>query len=130
MKFWTIGYGNRKPQDFAEILKQAGITAVCDIRRNPYSAWSGSYTAKELEKLLDQKGINYHWLEELGNPSKENITEFEHLMEAEADKRLARLLELDESAICILCAEMDVKRCHRNIIAQHLGKRGHEVAHL
>ncbi len=51
MKFWTIGYGNREPPDFVEILKQAGITAVCDTRRNPYSAWSGSYTAKGLRKF-------------------------------------------------------------------------------
>ncbi len=130
MTFYTIGYGNRKIDDFLKVLTEAGITAVCDVRRDPYHAWSGTYTFSKLQKILSERGIHYYWLDELGNPSKENVTEFELLMEKEAEPRLTRLLALDEKSICLLCAEMDVERCHRSIIAQYLAVLGHVINNL
>jgi len=71
MTIYTIGYGNRKIEEFLNILTQAGIAAICYVRCDPHHAWTGYYTARKLERILNEKGINYYWLEELGNPSKD-----------------------------------------------------------
>ena len=72
MKFFTIGYGGRKPREFLDALRKRGIKAIVDVRLRPNRASMGTYmkakTAdKGIQRLLGEGGMEYFPLVELGN---------------------------------------------------------------
>jgi uncharacterized protein (DUF488 family) len=138
MKLFTIGYGGRTPGNFLGLLKQSGVRAVVDVRLRPDRANRGIWARAKLPhqgiaRLLGEAGIEYHSLVELGNL----FAEFEdwqeryrRLLERCGDLLLERLAGVPEP-FCLLCAEQDFRRCHREQIAEHLARtRGAEVEHL
>ncbi len=72
MKFYTVGYDGRKPQEFLDLLKQKGVKVVIDVRLRPDRSSMGSYAKaksqdKGIQKLLSSVGIEYISTVELGN---------------------------------------------------------------
>ena len=72
MKYYTIRYGGRNPQEFVDTLKDHGITVVVDVRLRPEHSSMGTYVRakdsnKGIEGLLARSGIEYIWLPEIGN---------------------------------------------------------------
>lgn len=137
-KFFTIGYGGKKPTDFANLLKASGVKLVVDIRLKPHRAYMGIFAKaktpdKGIEKLLASVGIGYVWLPELGNPFlsendwKEKYTK---LLEAEGTERTEQLRALQEQAFCLLCAEKDFQNCHRLQVAEYLRNSGTELVEV
>jgi len=137
VKFYTIGYGGRKPKDFLDILKQKGIKAVVDIRLRPDRASMGTYikakTAdKGIQRLLADGGIEYFSLVELGNiflEQEEWRGRYRQLLEKTGDLLTERLLKIP-NPFCIMCAEKSSAECHRRELSDYLGKKGHEVEHI
>lgn len=137
MRFYTIGYGGRNPQDFLDLLKQKEIKILVDVRLRPDRASMGSYVkAKSHDKgivaLLAKANIDYVSLIELGNLflEYEDWQERYHLFLDKAGDLLIERLRQIQEPFCLMCAEKSVTMCHRQLIADYLVRNGNEVEHI
>ena len=138
MKFFTIGYGGRKPDEFASLLSLHGDRTVADLRIHPDRASMGAYVKartadKGIERLLSERGIAYRSILELGNLFRDLDdwrAPYRALFERAGDLLAGRLGELPEP-FCLLCAEKRVAECHRLVIADFLvATKGWSVEHI
>jgi uncharacterized protein (DUF488 family) len=49
---YTIGHGNRKPEDFLALLKDFAIEYLIDVRSQPYSKFNPQFQPKRLKILF------------------------------------------------------------------------------
>jgi uncharacterized protein (DUF488 family) len=138
MKFYTIGYGGRAPDEFASLLVQHRVRSIADVRIHPDRASMGSYVKartadKGIEKLLSERGIAYRSILELGNLFRDLDDwrpSYRVLFDRVGDLLVGRLGELPQP-FCLMCAEKRVADCHRLVIADFLvKKRGWTVEHI
>jgi uncharacterized protein (DUF488 family) len=134
---FTIGYGGRHPQDFLDLLRSHQVGRIIDVRVRPDRAVMGAYVkARSPERgiahLLSSGGIGYAHFLELGNIFLDRDDwqqPYRALLDSAGVLLLERLRRIDEP-LCLLCAEKDVTRCHRGIIAAKLAEEGYRVTHL
>ena len=65
-KIWTIGHWTCPPDVVLETLGSAGIEVLVDVRKMPGSRRSPQFDADEMPSWLDEAGIEYVHLSELG----------------------------------------------------------------
>src|SRR6516162_8617518 len=58
-QLFSIGHSNHAPDRFLQLLQDAGITAVADVRSHPFSRWLPQYNWAELERTLRQHDLGY-----------------------------------------------------------------------
>jgi uncharacterized protein (DUF488 family) len=135
---FTIGYGGRRPPEFAKLLADRGVRTVIDVRLRPDRASIGLYAkakdaAKGIEGLLTTAGVSYVSLPELGNlflgyddwPER-----YERFLELAAPVLFDRF-DAVPGPVCLLCAERKLCECHRRHIAAHLERaRGWTFTHI
>lgn len=135
---FTIGYGGRKPDDFAKLLVAAGVKTLIDVRLRPDRASMGSYAkAKEPDKgiagLLARAGVGYVSLPELGNlflDYDDWAERYERFLALAAPVLFDRL-EGVAGPVCLMCAEKRVCECHRRHIAAHVERaKGWTFTHI
>ena len=69
---FTIGHSTHLLDDFVALLHFHGITALCDVRSQPYSRYNPQFDREELAKSLWERDINYVFLgNELGAHSED-----------------------------------------------------------
>lgn len=137
MKFYTIGYGNRTPQEFVDLLKQKGVKVIVDVRFRPDHARIASYRKakspdKGIQKLLATAEIDYFSVVELGNPFMEYADwkeRYQEHLEKNGDTLIEPLQSI-ASPYCLMCAEKSPSKCHRFLIAEYLVNKGYEVEHI
>ena len=137
MKFYTIGYGGRKPQEFLDILKQKGVKVVVDVRLRPDRAYRPYYVKaksqdKGIQKRLADYKFEYVSFVKLGNPFMECDDwreRYRQLLEKEGDLLVEPLRSIP-GPFCLLCAEKSPAECHRFLIAECLVSKGYEVEHI
>lgn len=137
MKFYTIGYGGRNPQEFLDLLRQKGVKVIVDVRLRPDHSSMGSFAKakshdKGIQKLLASVGIEYISVVELGNVFLEYADwrdQYRELLEKAGDMLAQRLLSVS-SPFCLMCAEKSPAECHRFLIAEYLVSKGYEVEHI
>ncbi|MDD2717551.1 MAG: DUF488 domain-containing protein [Candidatus Wallbacteria bacterium] len=136
MKFYSIGYGGRSPDELLATLTENGVKSVADVRIAPYAAIRDfSYSSnpeKGISALLKSRGIDYIHLEEMGNLLRHDPDwqrKYSLLWDRCGDLLTGRLFSL-QPPFCLLCAERKIKECHRLIIADYLVKLGHEAVHI
>ncbi len=145
--FYTIGHSTRSIPEIVDLLREAHVRLVVDVRTVPRSRTNPQFNREALPKSLADYQIGYEHIAELGglrgkqsqvapspNAYWENGSFRNYADYALSDKfgaGFARLCELgSESVTTIMCAEAVWWRCHRRIIADYLLASGHPVFHI
>lgn len=128
----TIGYEGKSLEGYLNQLLQAGVTLLCDVRRNPLSRKYG-FSKLTLSKACDGVGIRYEHLPELGIASDqrrnlETQTDYDALFARyERDylprqktslDRIRRWLMDDKQRVALTCFEERPQQCHRHCVAE------------
>lgn len=141
---YTIGHSTRSLEDFLALLVRYGIERLVDVRRWPTSRRHPHFERVRLAEALEGEGIEYRHQEAMGGyrsprPDTRNTAwraegfrgYADHMEGAEFREALESLLEgADERVTAVMCAEIVPWRCHRQLIADALVARGHEVRHI
>jgi uncharacterized protein (DUF488 family) len=126
-EIFTIGYGNRKFENFTTLLKLFDIELIIDIRRFPTSKWT-EFVKENLQRALPAKGIGYVHIRELGGYRGGYETYTRTQKFKQGLKELMKLAREKSSAI--MCVESNPSACHRRFIAKELKKRRWKVVHI
>jgi uncharacterized protein (DUF488 family) len=135
---FTIGHSNHPIATFTSLLLQHAVERVVDIRSIPWSRRNRQFDQPALAAALDVAGIAYTHMETLGGrrkPADAGGGPFAaYAAYAKTDAFRVALTELEALArtapAAILCAEGDWRRCHRQIVAEHLARDGFTVTHI
>jgi uncharacterized protein (DUF488 family) len=142
---YTIGHSNRPLDELLSILSAHRVRCLVDVRRFPGSRKNPHFGKDTLPTALEEAGIGYLWLEDLGgrrsvDPGSDRnaawrvqaFRAYANYMATEPFS--AALEELEATArqtpTAIMCAEALWTRCHRRLIADALVVRGWNVLHL
>ena len=145
--FFTIGHGTRPLAELVDLLKQAEVTLLADVRTVPRSRTNPQYNEDALPGALAEYQIGHVRIPALGglrsrqagvptelngwweNRSFHNYAD--HALSAAFKAGLDELIALGrERRVAMMCSEAVWWRCHRRIVADHLLAAGEEVFHL
>jgi uncharacterized protein (DUF488 family) len=122
------------------LLRNAGVTAVADVRTSPFSRYSPHFNRDTLRDELRLDGISYVFLgKELGGrPASERfyckgVADYEKMAQAEDFRKgIERVIEgAKKYKIALLCSEQDPLDCHRCLlVGRALARRGVGVGHI
>jgi uncharacterized protein (DUF488 family) len=139
MKIYTIGFTNKKAQDFFEKLRAAGVKRVVDVRLNNVSQLSGFSKKDDLRYFLRAiAGIDYLHAPELA-PTKEMLDAYKKLnggwdvyergfLALMERRHIGSKLEKESiDSACLLCSEDKPHHCHRRLVAEYLQRHWPEV---
>ncbi len=132
--FFTIGYEGSVVDNVVAALREAGVTHLLDVRALPQSRKPG-FSKRLLGGTLEAAGIRYTHLRGLGTPKagRDAVRHGDvaamhrifraHMQEPAALVDLARAAEIAAAEpACLLCFERDHTHCHRQIVAEMIGK--------
>jgi uncharacterized protein (DUF488 family) len=145
--FFTIGHSTRPASEFVDLLKNAQIGVVADVRKMNRSRTNPQYNADSFPETLTRFAIGYEHIAPLGglrartrdvppelnafwqNESFHNYADY--ALSPAFKSGLALLRALGHERRCaIMCAEAVWWRCHRRIIADYLLAAGESVFHI
>ena len=141
-RIYTIGHSTRTLLEFVQLLREHEVGRLADIRRYPGSRRHPHFAGESLAHSLPRAGILYEHFEDLGgrrSPQKNSPNgawdndQFrgyaDHMGTPAFQGAIERLLA-GEAPTVIMCAEAVPWRCHRNLTADELVRRGVEVLHI
>jgi uncharacterized protein (DUF488 family) len=143
--FFTVGHSTRTLEDFVEILHEAGVRGIADVRRFPASRRHPHFNRENLEQSLPAAGIEYRHFAVLGGrrggtraDSPNGWWEIEafrnyadHALSAEFRRSLDELRGYGAAKpVAVMCAEALWWRCHRRLVTDNLLAAGEAVIHL
>ncbi|HEV7485608.1 MAG TPA: DUF488 domain-containing protein [Thermoanaerobaculia bacterium] len=144
MNVYTIGHSTRSADELSDLLREHEIKLLADIRRYPGSKRYPHFASEAMAQWLPKHGVAYIHMPELGGRRKaladsRNTAWRNEQFRAYADymatdefrDAIDKLLSLAENQrVSIMCAEAVPWRCHRNLVADELTRRGIEVLHI
>ena len=145
--FFTIGHSTRAIGEFVDLVGEADVRLVVDVRTVPRSRTNPQYNSEVFGKALSESRIDYEHIAALGGlrgrkrDVPEDVNAFwenrsfhnyaDYAMSEEFGSGLTRLRELGHAKQCAtMCAEAVWWRCHRRIIADYLIAAGETVFHI
>jgi len=139
-EIFTIGHSSHDAAHFIALLKRRAITAVADVRSQPYSRRHSQFRKRALEAALKENGIAYVFLgRELGARSDkprcyvDGRVQYARLArEPSFQEGIERVLAgMKRCRIALLCAEEDPARCHRAVlVGRALRPRVARIGHI
>jgi uncharacterized protein (DUF488 family) len=137
---FTIGHSTHQEERFIFLLQRHGVTALCDVRSNPYSRVNPQFNRETLKKSLRVNGIKYVFLgKEFGARSEDPAcyengrVRYDRLARTELFRLgLARVQKgMRAYRLALMCAEKEPLDCHRTIlIARYLVALGIDIQHI
>lgn len=147
LPFFTIGHSNRDLDVFVDLLRQAEVERVVDIRTVPRSRANPQFNQDAMPDALAAYQIAYEHVAALGGlrgKSKLVAREVNQFWENDsfhnyADYALSEPFRLGlehlvaqgrKQRCAIMCSEAVWWRCHRRIVSDYLLGRGEAVFHI
>jgi uncharacterized protein (DUF488 family) len=137
---YTIGHSTHSSERFIALLKQHGITALCDVRSQPYSRMNPQFNRETLKQSLRESGIDYVFLgTELGARSSDvscydhGKVQYDRLAQTQLFRQgLERVEEaVKDHRVALMCSEKDPLECHRTIlVSRQLETLGFAIQHI
>jgi uncharacterized protein (DUF488 family) len=130
----TVGHGTTGQDELAQLLLEAGVHALVDVRIGPGSRRNPHVMSAALAQWLPAAGIDYRWDQRLGGyrklPSDSPDVALRnssfrgyaaHMRTAQFGAAIAELrAQAAQERTVIMCSETVWWRCHRRLIADHL----------
>lgn len=140
-RLFTIGYGDRKIEDFKAILKRYRVQYVIDVRSKPFSKYNIEYNKNELDKSLADDNIKYVFMgDSLGGRPDDLSCYIDGKVDYQELKKKSyfieglekiRKLSTQNIRMALMCSEIRPEDCHRTkLIGQELEKLNSEVIHI
>jgi uncharacterized protein (DUF488 family) len=136
----TIGHSTHTIERFLDLLRRHEVTAVADVRSEPYSRYAPHFSKDVLERSLRANDLHYVFLgKELGARSDDPAcydhgrVQYGRLARTAAFRAgIDRVMAGTERfRIVLLCAEKEPLDCHRTLlVSKSLEERGVAVAHI
>jgi uncharacterized protein (DUF488 family) len=141
----TVGHGTLPAEGFAELVGQADVELVVDVRSFPASRRHPQFRRDALERWLPEAGVAYRWESRLGGrrPPRPDSPHLalrqlafrgyaDHMETTEFVDALDQLLvDAGRGRTAVMCAESVWWRCHRRLLADAgVLLRGASVDHL
>ena len=141
---FTIGHSTKTIEEFLDLLFSFDIKVLADIRRLPGSRKYPQFDQDNLRKSLEENGIEYIYIEDLGgrrkvSPDSKNTTwrnksfqGYADYMETESFENGVKELEklALEKNTAMMCSEAVWWRCHRSMVSDYFKAKGWEVLHI
>lgn len=141
---YTIGHSTHSFDKFLKMLQSFHIKGLVDIRRLPGSCKYPQFNQDNLKTSLEDAGIQYRHLEDLGGRRKakansrnnrwrnESFKGYADYMETEKfGKAIGRLEQIAlQQPTAYMCSEAVWWRCHRSMVSDYLKAKGWMVLHI
>lgn len=136
---FSVGHSDLSSEFFVRMLRDAGITAVADVRSTPYSSRNPQFNREFLQNSLKFEGISYVFL---GNELGARRDELECYQEGRAKYELISKSTLFLSGlerirsglkthkIAMMCSEKDPLTCHRTILICRQLRNEFQIKHI
>lgn len=131
-RLYTFGHGTLDEESFAQVLSDAGINDIVDIRSYPGSRHNPQFGRERMEQWVPEAGFAYAWRADLGGrrkplPDSKHVALRHRSFRAYADHMetpefVAGVDELLDGgdAQAIMCSESVWWRCHRRLVADYV----------
>jgi uncharacterized protein (DUF488 family) len=141
---WTIGHSTRDIDHFINMLRSFRIELLADVRHFPGSRKFPHFNKAVLKQSLEDAGIEYLHLEDLGGRRKPHTNSinsqwtndafrgYADHMQTNTFRQSIELLEQlgREKRTVYMCSEAVWWRCHRALISDHFKSKGWNVQHI
>jgi uncharacterized protein (DUF488 family) len=140
----TIGYEKRSIEEYVQLLLDATVDVLLDVRETAWSHKPG-FSKSALRDYLAGVGIEYVHAKFVGNPKslrrqasshRECLDLYSALVSQNREmldrfEELVELFHAEGRRVCITCFERHPEDCHRGIIAAKWRKGGkRDIQHL
>lgn len=145
MKVYSIGFTQKKAERFFDLLREAKINTLIDVRLNNVSQLAGFAKRDDLRFFLKELcQAEYVHLPELA-PTQSMLKAYKQngmtwdeyekqFLDLMAQRQVERIVDhnlFDDG--CLLCSEHKPHQCHRRLVIQYLNEQWQtklEVEHL
>jgi uncharacterized protein (DUF488 family) len=141
MKLYTIGFTQKKAEEFFGLLLDNRIQRLVDIRLKPSGQLAGFAKQEDLPYFLCElsNGCQYTHMPELA-PTREilegyredhdwprYVERFERLMDERGIPYSLDRAMFDRERCCLLCSEALTEKCHRRLVVERMARIWMEI---